>query len=82
MKIENVNCVNTSFEVDELKAMGKAFEVLKELVCEVGTEKILVSMDDGEVVGMSEIPRVCGILDSLCRHRAWEVSYGHFNGLG
>lgn len=82
MRIENVNCVNTKFEVEELKAMEKAFEVLKELVCQVGTENILVSLDDGEVVGMSEIPRVCGILDSLCRHRAWEVSYGHFNGLG
>ena len=81
MRTEKVTATATIFEIEELQAMQKVSEALEELERTIGTQHTLMSVQDGEIVGMAEIARVRGVLDALYRNRCWEVVHEYFNGL-
>lgn len=81
MRVEKANVKAIVLEIEEYQAMEKVIEVLEELEHKFGTENSLVSAEDGELVGIAELPRVRAILDTLRYHRCWEIYPEYFNGI-
>ena len=81
MRTERTNVHAIILEIEEYQAMEKVIEVLEELEHKFGTENSLMSAEDGELVGIAELPRVRGILDALRNHRCWEIRPEYFDGI-
>ena len=81
MRVENANVKAIILEIEEYQAMEKVIEVLEELEHKFGTENSLMSAEDGELVGIAELPRVRGILDAFRNHRCWEIHPEYFDGI-
>ena len=81
MRVEKTNVKAIVLEIEEYQAMEKVIEVMEELERKFGTENSLMSAEDGELVGIAELPRVRGILDALRNHRCWEIHPEYFDGI-
>ena len=81
MRVEKTDVKAIILEIEEYQAMEKVIEVLEELEHKFGTENSLMSAEDGELVGIAELPRVRGILDALRNHRCWEIHPQYFDGI-
>ena len=81
MRVEKANVKAIILEIEEYQAMEKVIEALEELEHKFGTENSLMSAEDGELVGIAELPRVRGILDALRNHRCWEIHPEYFDGI-
>jgi hypothetical protein len=81
MRVEKTDVKAIILEIEEYQAMEKVIEVLEELEHKFGTENSLMSAEDGELVGIAELPRVRGILDAFRNHRCWEIHPQYFDGI-
>ena len=81
MRVEKTNVKAIVLEIEEYQAMEKVIEVMEELERKFSTENSLMSAEDGELVGIAELPRVRGILDALRNHRCWEIHPEYFDGI-
>ena len=82
MRVKKANVKAIVLEIEEYQAMEKVCEVLEELEQRFGSENSLMSAEDGELVGIAELPRVRGILDAFRNHRCWEIHPQYFDGIG
>lgn len=73
MKLSNQRFNVHEFTTEEVQAIFKASEVLKEIQNMYTEETVLICPNDGEVVGVEELARVCGILSFLFNNRVVEV---------
>lgn len=62
------------FSVEEVDALFKASEVLENIQNMYDEKTVLMSPNDGEVVGVEELARVRGILSFLFNNRVVEVN--------
>lgn len=73
MKVSHeVFCVN-QLSIEEFQALELAEKVLEHLTEVYGADCRLTSVNDGECILISELPRVRGILDFVMRNRVVSV---------
>ena len=62
------------FTAEDYEALTKADEILGQLFDLYDKDDVLASPNTGEVIQVSELPRVRGILDFIYSNRAVEVN--------
>lgn len=72
MTINNRKLYDVQFTLEELNAFLGAERAITEIVTLFGSEGCLMSAETGEVVELSELNRVRGILDFFFDHRVFE----------
>ena len=61
------------FTMEEYAAMEKTYNIIKNMTEVYGEKCVLSSPNDGEIVGIDELPRVLGILSFIMENRVVEV---------
>lgn len=73
MNIRKVNMSGIELTESERACLGVAYEIIKEILNTHEDECAhLVSPITGEVVHISELPRVLGVLGAFATQNAWE----------
>lgn len=73
MKIKTDVYRTHEFTAEEFVAMEKTYDMIKCMTEVYGSKCVLSSPNDGEIVGIDELPRVLGILSFLMENRVVEV---------
>ena len=60
----------------DMACIDKAASVLRSLLDYYHEDGVLINCETGEVVEMSEIPRVLGILSAFAEPNNWEIRQG------
>lgn len=75
--MKNLNVPNAKamlVEVEEVNALRKAEEVLRDVQFAYGGENTIMSLETGEVISPGEIARARAILDFVANYRMVEVN--------
>ena len=72
MKLNDKKLYDVQFTYEELCAIENAERALTEVAVVFGSEGVLVAAETGEAVELSELNRVCAILDFFYDHRVFE----------
>lgn len=73
MEIKKEKIIRIALTLDERGEFESVFEALIDIMHSCGKKNKLVSVETGEVIDMSEIPRVLGIISGFMDHSAWTL---------
>ena len=73
MEIKKEKIIRIALTLDEREEFVSIHDTLADIMLSCGKRNRLVSVETGEVIDMSEIPRVLGIISGFMDHSAWTL---------
>lgn len=75
MKMQKRNFTTTEMTVEDINAIWRTMDIVNTLASHITEKADLISLITGEVVQISELPRVLGVLSALRDNEIWEVKF-------